>query len=41
MSTVTNKGVNIHCKEVATQVFTVIGLLVELSKFITKPEGYI
>ena len=30
ISTVTNKGVKISCKEVTTQLFTVVGLLVEI-----------
>ena len=41
MSTVTNEGVNIRCKAVTTNVFTVVGLLVELSTAIEKSKGYI
>ena len=36
MSTVNNKGVEIHCKAVTTQVFTVVGLIVELGLAIVK-----
>ena len=36
MSTVMNKGVDIHCKAVTTQVFTVVGLIVELGTDIEK-----
>ena len=34
-----NEGADIHCKEVATKVFTV--LLVELCTSIEKPKGYL
>ena len=37
MSTVMNEGVEIHCKLVMTQVFTV--LLVEIVTAISKPKG--
>ena len=39
MSIVINKGVNIHLKAVMYQMFTVVGLLVELSIPIAKPKG--
>ena len=39
MSMVMNEGVNIHCKEVTTQVFP--NLLVELVADITKSKGSI
>ena len=39
MSTVMNEGVKICCKSVTTQVFTVVGLLVELCTAIAKPKG--
>ena len=38
MSTLMNEGVDIRCKLVTTQVFTVVGLLVELGKAIAKPK---
>ena len=38
MSTVMNEGVNMSFKAVTTQVFTVLELLVELSKTIEKPK---
>ena len=41
MSTVMNKGVRIHCKAVTTQVFTVLGLLVELVTYIAKSKSFI
>ena len=41
MSTVMNEGVEIRCKAVMTQVFTVVGLLVELGTAIAKPMGYL
>ena len=41
MSTVTNKGVNSPCKAVTTQVFTLVGLLVELVTAIEKIKGSI
>ena len=41
MSMVMNEGVNICCKSVTTQVYTVIGLLVELVTYIAKAKGYI
>ena len=34
-----NEGVEIHCTAVTTQVFTLIGLLVELGKAIAKSKG--
>ena len=39
MSTVMNEGVKIVCKSVMTQVFTVVGLLVELGTYIAKSKG--
>ena len=36
MITAMKKGVKIHCKEITTQVFTVVGLLVELGTDISK-----
>ena len=39
MSTVINKRVKIHCKAVTTQVFTLVGLLVELGTAIEKSKG--
>ena len=39
MSTVMNEGVEIHCKAVTTQVFTVVGLLVELGTAVAKSKG--
>ena len=39
MSTLMNKGVDIHCKAVMTQVFTVVALLVELGIAIAKSRG--
>ena len=39
MSTVMNEGVNICFKSVTTQVFTVVGLLVEIVTNIEKPNG--
>ena len=41
MSTVMNEGFYICCKEVTSQVFTVVFLLVELSMDIVKPKGSI
>ena len=41
MSTVMNEGFKISCKAVMTQLFTVLGILVELSKTIAKPKGYL
>ena len=35
-----NKGVNIHCKSVTAKVFTVVGLLVEISTYIYKTKGF-
>ena len=39
MSTVMNEGAEIHCKAVTTQVFTVVGLLIELGTAIVKSKG--
>ena len=39
--TVMNEGVNIHYKSVMTQVFTVLGLVVELGTAISKSKGYL
>ena len=39
MSTVMNEGVDIHCKAVTTQLFTLVGLLVELGTAIEKSKG--
>ena len=39
MSTVINEGVEIHCKAVINQVFTVVGLIVELGTAIEKSKG--
>ena len=39
MSTEMNNGVKIHCKAVMTQVFTVVGLIIELGKEFEKPKG--
>ena len=36
---VTNKGVEIHCKAVTIQVFTVVGLIFELVTAIGKSKG--
>ena len=41
MSMVMNEGVEIHFKAVMIQVFTVVGLIVELGTAIEKPKGYI
>ena len=41
MSTVMKKGVNICSKAVTTQVFTVVGLLVEPGASISKIKGYL
>ena len=41
MSTVMNKGVKIHCKEVTANFFIVVGLVVEPSKDIAKTKSYI
>ena len=41
MSTVMNEEVKICCKAVTEKMFTVVGLLVELSTYIEKPKGYI
>ena len=38
MSTVTNKGVNMRCKAVTENLFTVAGFIVEPSKDIVKPN---
>ena len=39
MSMVMNEGVKIHCRSITTQVFTVVGLLVEIDKSIEKSKG--
>ena len=39
MLTVMNKSVNICCKAVTTQVFTVVVIIVELGKAIAKLKG--
>ena len=36
-----NKRVEICCKSVTTQLFTVVGLIVEPSTAIEKPKSYI
>ena len=36
-----NEGVKSRCKAFTAQVFTVVGLVVELGISITKPRGYI
>lgn len=36
-----NKGVKIHCIAVTAQVFTIVGLVVELNTSIGKTNGYI
>ena len=36
-----NKGVEINCKAVTAQVFTVVGILVELGTSIAKSKGSI
>ena len=41
MSTLMNKGVNMHCKTVMTNFFTVVVLLVEIITAIKKPKGYL
>ena len=41
MSTVIDEVVKICCKEITTQLFTVVGLLGELGTPIEKPMGYI
>ena len=41
MSTVMKKGVDIRSKAVTTQVFTVVGLLVEPGASISKIKGYL
>ena len=41
MSTVMNEGVKISFKVVTTQLFTVVGLLVEISTAIEKSKGSI
>ena len=41
MSMVMNKGVKMHWKSSMAQVFTVVGLIVELSTAISKTKGYI
>ena len=41
MSTLMNEGVNMNCKTVTTNFFTVVVLLVELSTDITKPRVYL
>ena len=39
MSTVMNKGVEMCCKSFTANLFTVVGLLVEPSTYISKPKG--
>ena len=34
-----NEEFGVHCKEVTTQLFTVVVIIVELGKSITKPKG--
>ena len=41
MSTVANERVKIHYKDVMTQVFTVVGLLVGICISIVKSKGYL
>ena len=41
MSIVTNKGVKINCKAVTTQVFSLLGLIVELGTSIERSKGSI
>ena len=41
MSTVMNKGVDIHSKSVTTQVFTVVGVIIDLDISLSKPKGTI
>ena len=36
-----NEGVDIRCKTFTTQVFTVLGLLVEFGTVIEKSQGYL
>ena len=36
---VMNNGVNIHCKAVTAQVFTIVGFLVEIGISIEKSKG--
>ena len=39
MSTVMNEGVKMRCKAVTANLFTVVGLLVEISTAIEKPKS--
>ena len=39
MSTVMNEGVKMCYKEVTANLFKVVGLIFEPSKYITKPKG--
>ena len=41
MSRVMNKGVMMCCKAVTSNLFTVVVLVVEPSKSISKPKGYL
>ena len=41
MSTLMNEGVEIHCKSVTAQVFTVVGLIVEIGTAIAKSRGFL
>ena len=38
MSTVMNEGFDIFCKEVTSQVFTVVCLLVDLGRYLTRSK---
>ena len=40
MSMMMNEGVNMSCKSVTTQVYTVLGLLFELNKPILKTNSF-